>query len=120
MRVRGLGTAPLLNDGGDRKPAGVRCGSSVIGATIIKGTGFGDAISMSYSLREEAVAVDLPGGNTLFALLRSESDPDIAGCHARRVQGAACGKGAPFIRPDPALRAPGPWAGVGRGGSLTS
>lgn len=89
--------------------AGVRSGSSVIESTITKGPGFGDASGISSGLRGEAVAVDLPGGRSLFALLRSKDDRDTAGYHARLVQGAACGKGEPSARPDPAFCEPDSW-----------
>jgi len=90
-------------------PAGVRNGSSVIESTITKGPGFGDASGISYGLRAEAVAVDLPGSRNLYALLRSQGDGDTAGYHARLVQGAACGNGAPSARPDPSFCKPGSW-----------
>jgi hypothetical protein len=59
-------------------PEGVKTGSSVIqveqalgGAASAGGLAGGQ---IYYSVRGEAVAVDLPGGRTLFALLRSEND----------------------------------------------
>lgn len=61
-------------------PEGVRSGSSVIEITQSMGrsagTGFGKMIMRRTS--GEAVAVDLPGGRTLFALLRSENDIEWA------------------------------------------
>jgi hypothetical protein len=61
-------------------PQGLRSGSSVIEVEQSMGrtamTGFGKAIMRR--VRGEAVAVDLPGGRTLFALLRSENDSDWA------------------------------------------
>lgn len=58
-------------------PAGARSGSSVIEVTLGEvGTTLGGS---SLTVRGEAVAVDLPGGQTLFALLRSEDNVDWAG-----------------------------------------
>ncbi|MDG6078622.1 hypothetical protein E3U23_05375 [Erythrobacter litoralis] len=61
-------------------PQGLRSGSSVIevetdvaSATTIPSPG-----SVSHRVRGEAVAVDLPDGRTLFALLRSGTDADWA------------------------------------------
>ena len=61
-------------------PQGLRTGSSVIevetdvaGARTIPSPG-----AVSHRVRGEAVAVDLPGGRTLFALLRSGNDIDWA------------------------------------------
>ena len=50
-------------------PEGLKTGSSVIETTIQSGPRMGDAGGVSYQYRGEAVAVDLPGGNTLFALM---------------------------------------------------
>ena len=62
-------------------PQGVKSGSSVIEVRQSMGrsagTGFGEIIMRR--VRGEAVAVDLPDGRTLFALLRSEDDVDWAG-----------------------------------------
>jgi hypothetical protein len=59
-------------------PEGVKTGSSVIqveqslgGAASAGGLAGGQ---IYYKVRGEAVAVDLPGGRTLFALLRSDND----------------------------------------------
>lgn len=61
-------------------PEGLRSGSSVIEVRQSMGrtamTGFGKRIDRR--ARGEAVAVDLPGGRTLFALLRSANDVDWA------------------------------------------
>lgn len=71
-------------------PEGVKTGSSVIevqqgiGRTTMDG--FGEVIM--YKVRGEAVAVDLPDGQTLYALLRTGSDVDWA----TRV--------IPFLTPD--------------------
>lgn len=64
-------------------PQGLRSGSSVIETTYIAGPGIGDASGLITRLRGEAVAVDLPGRRTLFALLRSVKDGDGAGYHGR-------------------------------------
>ena len=63
-----------------KTPLGLRTGSSVIevdtdvaGARTIPSPG-----AVSHRIRGEAVAVDLPGGRTLFALLRSGNDADWA------------------------------------------
>lgn len=62
-------------------PEGLRTGSSVIEVEQnmgrSAGTGFGKIIMRR--IRGEAVAVDLPGGHTLFALLQSEDETDWAG-----------------------------------------
>lgn len=61
-------------------PEGLKTGSSVIEVEQSMGrsagTGFGEKIMRR--ARGEAVAVDLPGGRTLFALLRSESNNEWA------------------------------------------
>ncbi len=54
-------------------PQGLRAGSSVIEVTNGMGRGPGDSgYRFGSEARGEAVAVDLPDGQTLFALLRSE------------------------------------------------
>jgi hypothetical protein len=50
-------------------PRGLKAGSSVIESTISDGPSIGDASGISYHYRGEGVAVDLPGGRTLFALM---------------------------------------------------
>ena len=55
-------------------PAGLRSGSSVVETEVRKGKSWGDASGTTFRLRGEAVAVDLPGGRTLFALLRGGND----------------------------------------------
>lgn len=61
-------------------PQGVRRGSSVIAVEQSMGStamsGFGQRVDRR--VRGEAVAVDLPGGQTLFALLRSADNIDWA------------------------------------------
>ena len=54
-------------------PQGLRSGSSVI--DLEPSWNFGRPI---WSLRGEAVAVDLPGGQTVFALIGDRDDPDYA------------------------------------------
>lgn len=53
-------------------PKGLRSGSSVIESRV-KPSGPLSAVAVNYTYRGEAVAVDLPGGQTLFALLTSET-----------------------------------------------
>jgi hypothetical protein len=62
-------------------PEGVRNGSSVIEVTthVASQNAFPDRGQVSHRARGEAVAVDLPGGRTLFALLRSEDEVDWPG-----------------------------------------
>ena len=55
-------------------PAGLRSGSSVVETEVRKGKSWGDASGTTFRLKGEAVAVDLPGGRTLFALLRGGGD----------------------------------------------
>ena len=55
-------------------PAGLRSGSSVVETEVQEGKSWGDASGTSFTLKGEAVAVDLPGGRTLLALLRGASD----------------------------------------------
>ena len=66
-------------------PEGVRIGSSVIevtwGASRLNGP-FGGS---GYSVRGEAAAVDLPGGQTLFVLLSSADDVDWAAWVIKRI-----------------------------------
>lgn len=62
-------------------PQGVRSGSSVIEVVwhrpgALARSILGSQASGSYTIRGEAVAVDLPDGQTLFVLLRSPADPD--------------------------------------------
>ena len=54
-------------------PQGIKTGSSVIETTIQSGPRIGEAGGVSYHYRGEAVAVDLPGGKTLFALMTGGS-----------------------------------------------
>lgn len=61
-------------------PQGVRTGSSVIEVetSVASATTIPSPGAVSHRVRGQAVAVDLPGGRTLFALLRSEDDSDWA------------------------------------------
>lgn len=61
-------------------PEGLRTGSSVIEVETSVASSFSIPSPglVSHRVRGEAVAVDLPGGRTLFALLRSENDIDWA------------------------------------------
>jgi hypothetical protein len=59
-------------------PQGVRTGSSVIEVTNRLAFNMnGGGYSRIYRARGEAVAVDLPGGRTLFALLRGENGANV-------------------------------------------
>ncbi|MDJ0978567.1 MAG: hypothetical protein QNI87_08520, partial [Erythrobacter sp.] len=57
-------------------PEGLKTGSSVIAVEQRLGRSGSSPLNRAirYRVRGEAVAVDLPGGQTLFALLRSEND----------------------------------------------
>jgi len=61
-------------------PEGLRTGSSVIEVqqTLMRAGGSPANQAVERRVRGEAVAVDLPGGKTLFALLRSENNIDWA------------------------------------------
>jgi len=90
-------------------PEGLKTGSSVIEVEQTLGrAGASPANSQIYrKARGEAVAVDLPGGQTLFALLRSESDIEWAETVAARVA-AMSGRGSSPGRFDAALNLVGP------------
>ncbi|MBB4640570.1 hypothetical protein [Rhizorhapis suberifaciens] len=90
-------------------PDGPRTGSSVVESTIKAGTRFGDASGIQFRLRGEAVAVPLPNGRVLFALLRPEESGDAAFYHARLMERAACGEGQPTVQPNPALCGSAQW-----------
>jgi hypothetical protein len=61
-------------------PEGLRTGSSVIEVqqTLVRAGGSPANQAVERRVRGEAVAVDLPSGKTLFALLRSENNVDWA------------------------------------------
>ena len=65
-------------------PEGLRSGSSVIEIRQETGTRFPgpEAASLKTYVTGEAVAVDLPGGQTVFALLRTPEREDGAGSYA--------------------------------------
>lgn len=66
-------------------PQGLKTGSSVSEVKWSYRDAFGEQGGSRASARGEAVAVELPGGQTLFALLTSETDPDwlaTAAAHA--------------------------------------
>lgn len=55
-------------------PQGVRTGSSVVETEVQEGKSWGDASGIQFTLKGEAVAVSLPGGRTLFAVLHGSGD----------------------------------------------
>lgn len=59
-------------------PSGIKSGSSVIEVRAVKNSDWltPEARGHRYSFKGEAVAVDLPGGRTLFALLKMEAGGD--------------------------------------------
>lgn len=59
-------------------PAGLRSGSSVIEVRITETPVWDPGRPITFGLTGEAVAVDLPGGRTLFALLHQPAMPDSA------------------------------------------
>lgn len=61
-------------------PEGVKSGSSIIEVqqTLVRSGSSPANQAVERRVRGEAVAVDLPGGKTLFALLRSDNDIDWA------------------------------------------
>lgn len=61
-------------------PEGLKTGSSVIEVqqTLVRAGSVPANQAVERRVRGEAAAVDLPGGKTLFALLRSDNDPDWA------------------------------------------
>lgn len=83
-------------------PEGVRTGSSVIAVTWAMSRTSPPLGGSSYSVEGEAVAVDLPGGQTLFVLLRSATDVDWAAWVIKRIPTA--GK-AEQAKPSPSERA---------------
>jgi hypothetical protein len=66
-------------------PDGLRTGSAVVETEVREGKSWGDASGTSFHLKGEAVAIDLPGGQTLFALLRGadSAQSDSAGYQTR-------------------------------------
>ena len=90
-------------------PDGPQTGSTVIESKITAGTSFGDASGIQFGLRGEAVAVTLPNGKVLFALLQPEKGRDAAFYHAHLLARAACGDAKTTVRPDPGLCGSGKW-----------
>lgn len=79
-------------------PDGERSGSSVIEASISQGPSFGpDAPGISHGLKGEAIAVELPGGKVMFALLAPQDGSDPTGYHVYLFERA--------VKRDPALAA---------------
>lgn len=78
-------------------PEGVKTGSSVIEVeqSLSRSTAAPAKVGVLRKVRGEAVAVDLPNGKTLFALLRSENNVDWASYVF--VYLATHEKGKPFI-----------------------
>lgn len=78
-------------------PEGVKTGSSVIEVeqSLSRSTASPSKVGVQRKVRGEAVAVDLPNGKTLFALLRSENNVDWASYVY--VYLATHEKGKPFI-----------------------
>jgi hypothetical protein len=78
-------------------PEGVKTGSSVIEVEqlLSRSTAAPAKVGVQRKVRGEAVAVDLPNGKTLFALLRSENNVDWASYVY--VYLATHEKGKPFI-----------------------
>ena len=64
-------------------PAGLRSGRSVVETEVREGKSWGDSSGTTFKLKGEAVAVDLPGGRTLFALLRGEMQGNSAAYQTR-------------------------------------
>ncbi|GAA4021207.1 hypothetical protein GCM10022280_22210 [Sphingomonas swuensis] len=77
-------------------PAGIREGSSVIETRVEEGKSWGDASGTRFRLKGEAVAVDLPGGRTLYALLRPADSGlgDASGYQTRLLWEALRGRGS--------------------------
>ncbi len=86
-------------------PEGLKTGSSVIEvdqSLYRSAADPGAGLSLSRRVRGEAVAVDLPGGETLYALLRSENDIEWAGRVYILIEpcggnGPACGENIPDL-----------------------
>ena len=67
-------------------PEGLRSGSSVIEVTEGMSRMSGAFAGSGYSIKGEAAAVDLPGGQVLFVLMRSPSNVDWAAWAIQVVQ----------------------------------
>lgn len=81
-------------------PEGVKSGSSVIEVDthIASENAFPTPGLLSFKVRGEAVAVDLPNGQTVFALLRSETDVEWAARVVPHVAPKVGGDGAERIK----------------------
>ena len=66
-------------------PEGLRSGSSVIEVTWAMSRTSPPLGGSGYTVKGEAAAVDLPGGQTLFVLLRSAEDVDWAAWVIKRI-----------------------------------
>ena len=66
-------------------PEGVRSGSSVIAVTWAMSRTSPPLGGSGYTVKGEAAAVDLPGGQTLFVLLRSAEEVDWAAWVIKRI-----------------------------------
>lgn len=69
-------------------PYGLRTGSSVVETRVEEGKSWGDSSGTSFYLKGEAVAVDLPGNKTIFALLRVVAMGDPATYQASLIMDA--------------------------------
>lgn len=69
-------------------PSDLRSGSSVVETKVVEGKSWGDSSGTRFQLSGEAVAVDMPGGKRLFALLRGRRNEDQAGYQTRLLMDA--------------------------------
>ena len=83
-------------------PEGLRSGSSVIEVTWAMSRTSPPLGGSGYTVKGEAAAVDLPGGQTLFVLLRSAEDVDWAAWVIKRIPTAGMVEQA---KPTPSNRA---------------
>jgi hypothetical protein len=89
-------------------PEGPRSGSSVVESTIRAVPRLAEHGGVNYDLRGEAVAIPLPDGEMLFALLRHENS-SASDYQSRLLRTAACDEGKPSMRPAPDLCKGGQW-----------
>ena len=75
-------------------PAGLRSGSSVVEPELREGKSWGESSGTTFKIKGEAVAVDLPGGRTLFALLRGGETQGDAAAYQTRLLYEAFNAGA--------------------------
>jgi hypothetical protein len=90
-------------------PEGIKIGSSVLESTLISGPNTGAASGLTSSLKGEAVAVDVGGGQTLFALLSSPSQHS-ASDYQDQLFNNALEAGAVSVPPMPRLYKSSEWA----------